>query len=129
MLSPNQLTDCWILTVLLPIYRHINYQTKRNGTFSGLQFTLPLLELKKRNYLANFEMLFSRLGEACFLGSNDDKLYFKNKLRDYAFSSLYNFNSIRKHLSNIKSLSKNKDIVVMKPDKGTGIAILNTTDM
>ena len=77
-------------------------------------------------------MLFSRLGEACFLGSNDDKLYFKNKLRHYAFSSLYNFNSIRKHLSNIpleelralKSLSKNKDIVVLKPDKGTGIVIL-----
>ena len=67
----------------------------------GLQFTLPPSELKKENYLANFEMLFSRLGEVCFLGSNDDKLYFKNKLRDYAFSSLYNFNSIRKHLSNI----------------------------
>ena len=68
----------------------------------GLQFTLPPSELKKGNYLANFEMLFSLLGEACFLGSIDDKLYFKNKLRDYAFSSLYNFNSIRKHLSNMR---------------------------
>ena len=102
----------------------------------GLQFSLPPTELKKGKYLANFEILFSRLGDACFEGSNDDKLYFENKLRDCAFSSMYNFNSARKHLSNIspeemralRSLSKNKAIVVMKPDKGTGIVILNALD-
>ena len=67
---------------------------------------------------------------------NDDKLYFKNQPRDIAFSFLYNFNNIRKRLSNIpneemralKVLSKNKDIVILKPDKGSIIVILNFKD-
>ena len=70
------------------------------------------------------------------MGDNDDRLYFKNQLRDCAFTSLYNFNHDRKHLINIppeelkalKVLSKNKDIIIMKPDKGTGVVILNASD-
>ena len=83
------------------------------------------------------------MGESAFRGNSEetvseDKLYFKNKLRDTAFSSLYNFNSFTagkrlsdlppEELSALKILSKNKDIVVMKPDKGTGVIILNTVD-
>ena len=102
----------------------------------GLSYTLPPAKLKKGSYLANFELLFDRLKSQTFLGSNDDKLYFKNQLRDCAFTSLYNFNHVRKSLSGLppeemralKSLSKNDSIVVMKPDKGTGVIILDLTD-
>ena len=85
----------------------------------GLSYTLPPAKLKKGSYLANFELLFDRLKSQKFLGNSDDKLYFKNQLRDCAFTSLYNFNHVRKSLSGLppeemralKSLSKNDSIV------------------
>ena len=102
----------------------------------GLDFTLPPSDIKKGGYLANFEMLFNKLDDDLFFGSNDDKLYLRNKLRDIAFSSMYNFNNARKNLLNIpkeelealKLLSKNKSIVILKPDKGSGVVILNSSD-
>ena len=106
------------------------------GLAKGLDYTLPSCKLKKGGYLINYEVLFNRLSGSYFFGTNDDKLCFKNPLRDITFSSLYNFNNIRKRLSNIpnkemralKVLSKNKDIVIQKPDKGSGIVILNFKD-
>ncbi|KAL5246892.1 hypothetical protein ACHWQZ_G018935 [Mnemiopsis leidyi] len=102
----------------------------------GLDYTLPPTQLKKGGYLANFELLFGCLENKSFFGDNDEKLYFQNKLRNLAFSSLYNFNSSRHNLLNLpkeemtalKQLSKNKDIIIFKPDKGTGIVIMNATD-
>ena len=71
-----------------------------------------------------------------FFGNNEDRLYFKNKLRDVAFSSMYNLSSSchkllnlpKEELRALKELSKNRDIVILKPDKGTGVVILNTED-
>ena len=102
----------------------------------GLNFTLPPKQLKKGSYLASYEVLFKRLDSMPFNGSNDDRLYFKNKLRDSAFSSLYNFNNNRLNLSNLpkeeldalKNLTRNEDIIVTKPDKGSGVVIMNLSD-
>ena len=49
---------------------------------------------------------------------------------------MFNFNFNRKHLLNIpqeehdalKRLSKNKDIIITKPDKGSGVVIMNRSD-
>ena len=102
----------------------------------GLKFTLPPGRLKKGSYLANFELLFKKLNLESFSGTSEDKLYFQNKLRDCAFSSMYNFNSSRHTLNNmppeelqaLQNLAKNKDIVVMRPDKGTGVVIMDKSD-
>ena len=102
----------------------------------GLKFTLPPGRLKKGSYLANFELLFKKLNLESFSGTSEDKLYFQNKLRDCAFLSLYNFNSSRHNLNNmppeelqaLQNLAKNKDIVVMRPDKGTGVVIMDKSD-
>ena len=64
----------------------------------GLDFTLPPSDIKKRGYLANFEMLFNKLDDDLLVGSNDDKLYLQNKLRDITFSSMYNFKNARKNI-------------------------------
>ena len=109
---------------------------EKSALARGLNFTLPPKRLKKGSYLANFETFFKKINAAPFHGTNEDKLYFQNKLRDCAFSSLHNYNSSRLNFSNmppeelkaLKELSKNKDIVVMKPDKGTGIVIMNLAD-
>ncbi|KAL5251675.1 hypothetical protein ACHWQZ_G014720 [Mnemiopsis leidyi] len=61
---------------------------------------------------------------------------FAKKLAEIAFSSFYKFNNTRHDLLNIpkeefralKELSKNSEIVIMKPDKGSGIVILNRSD-
>ncbi|KAL5255142.1 hypothetical protein ACHWQZ_G014547 [Mnemiopsis leidyi] len=57
-------------------------------------------------------------------------------MAEIAFSSFYKFNNTRHDLLNIpkeefralKELSKNSEIVILKPDKGSGIVILNRSD-
>ncbi|KAL5260760.1 hypothetical protein ACHWQZ_G010797 [Mnemiopsis leidyi] len=102
----------------------------------GLKFTLPPGRLKKGSYLANFELMFKKLNLESFIGTSEDKLYFQNKLRDCCFSLVYNFNSSRHTLNNtpqeelqaLQNLAKDKDIVVMRPDKGTGVVIMDKLD-
>ena len=109
---------------------------EKRALAKGLKFSLPPSKLKKGNYLSSFELLFDDLSQCEFVGSSDDKEYFRKKLAEIAFSSLFKFNNTRRDLLNIpkeeflalKSLSKNKNIVIMKPDKGSGIVILNRAD-
>ena len=71
-----------------------------------------------------------------FVGSDEDALYFRKTLSEIAFSSMFNYNMSRHKLINIpreqhlalKNLSKNKDIVITIPDKGSGVIILNRAD-
>ena len=60
----------------------------------------------------------------------------RESLSDIAYSSYFNYNMSRSSLSNIPreqyvalvNLSKNKDIIITNPDKGSGVVILNRTD-
>ena len=108
---------------------------------NGLKFTLPPKKLKSGSYLANFEVLFKNLSDSKFHGTDEDEIYFRESLSDIAYSSYFNNNMSRSSLSNIPReqyvapflesntyLSKNKDIIITNPDKGSGVVILNRTD-
>ena len=112
---------------------------EKSALSRGLNFALTPPKIRKGKYLANFEMLYNDLGQDGFFSQNpnDDQLYFQSRLKEIAFSSLYNFNELRRnHRDNISreerhalhNLSKNQDIRVMKPDKGSGDVIMNTVD-
>ena len=112
---------------------------EKSALSRGLNFALTPPKIRKGKYLANFEMLYNDLGQDGFFSQNpnDDQLYFQSRLKEIAFSSLYNFNELRRnHRDNIPreerhalhNLSKNEDIRVMKPDKGSRVVITNTVD-
>ena len=123
-------------SVITNISRYVLSDVEKRALANGLNFTLPPNKLKTGSYLANFEVLYSDISKSSFRGSDEDKLYFQKSLSDIAFSSTFNFNFNRKHLCNIpqeehdalKRLSKNKDIIITKPDKGSGVVIMNRSD-
>ena len=123
-------------TVITNLSSYSLSDIEKRALAKGLNFSLPPPRLKKGKYLSSFELLFGDLSRCNFVGNSDDKQFFRKKLAEIAFSSLYKYNSSYCNLLNIpkeeflalKSLSNNKDIVIMKPDKGTGVVILNRVD-
>ena len=103
---------------------------------NGLKFCLPPRKLRLGSYLANFELLYSDLKKSHFVGSEDDELYFRKSISEIAFSSFFNYNMNRSKYMNIpreqhkalQELSKNTDIIITVPDKGSGVVILNKQD-
>ena len=105
-------------------------------TLITTKFCLPPQKLKTGSYLSNFELLYNDLQKLPFAGSDEDALYFRKTLSEIAFSSMFNYNLSRSKLINIlreqhqalKNLSKNENIIITIPDKGSGVIILNRVD-
>ena len=103
---------------------------------NGLKFSLPPSKLKSGSYLASFELLFNNLSGCSFNGTDEDEVYLKETPSEIAYSSYFNFNMSHKSLLNIPreqhkaliGLSKNKEIIVTGPDKGSGVVIMNKSD-
>ena len=101
-----------------------------------MKFSLPPSKLKSCSYLANFEVLYQNLSESDFKGNEEDDVYLEETLSEITYSSYFNFNMSRRSLLNISrdqynallELSKNEDIIITCPDKGSGIVILNKAD-
>ena len=67
--------------------------------------------------------------------SRVDFNFVKTKLKDIALTSYYSYspnslplNISGAELSALRNLSKNKDLVIVRPDKGNGVVILNKAD-
>ena len=103
---------------------------------NGLKFSLPPSKLKSGSYLSSFELLYNDVTKSTFIGNDEDRVYFQESLSELAYSTYFNFNMNRSSLLNIPrdqykalvSLSKNKDIIITCPDKGSGVVILNKDD-
>ena len=111
-------------------------EVEKSALSKGLKFALPPRKLDKGDYFSRFEVLFNDLDNLPFKGTDEDKYYLKQKVGEIAYSSLYNFNMSRSKLMNLPKeeydalikLSKNKEIIIAKPDKGSGIVILDRSD-
>ena len=102
----------------------------------GLKFALPPNRLSLEKYLYTFEKLYQSLQHyPISLNESSDFLPFKDKLKNLAFTSFQRF---KKHnpkpvLSEeeqkaLKSLAKDKTLVITRPDKGNGVVLLDKTD-
>ena len=99
---------------------------------------LTFLKFPKINYskfFLSFEKFFYNIiQEQIYDISGDGINIVQNKVKDIAFSLYYGFDPRKlppgnKNLINtLKSLSQDTSIVIMKPDKGNGIVILNMDD-
>ena len=99
----------------------------------GLNFCLPPKTVCKEQLFAEFESLWAQLQhhKAC---SIDTRNALKARLTDLAHS--YSESQIEKHdfmmqsecYQAIKSLRRNEKILITRPDKGSGVVILNKND-
>ena len=96
----------------------------------GLDFCLPVYKLDFFKYFSSYENLADRLKrlnesanfESVCSGIKDIANKYYHGFKSYkVFSSIFS----HKDLDDLKNFSKNRDIIVCKPDKGRGIVILD----
>ena len=121
------------------IFNYSDYvlsEVEKSALSKGLQFCLPPGKLKYGDYLANFERLFEQ-SDSRLLKERDLGQYnlFHSELKEIALSSFYAHNKRARSLNlpreeylALKKLSGNSDLVIVRPDKGSGVVVLNKTD-
>eukprot|EP00794_Sanderia_malayensis_P010369 gene10369-11449_t len=99
----------------------------------GLEFCIPPREVNREELFAEFEVLFAQLARHEPVSDNELGSL-KARLSDLAHAycgtpiDLIDFYMHREHFQTIKSLRNNRDILIIKPDKGSGVVILNQKD-
>ena len=99
----------------------------------GLKFAIQPDKLEYSDYLLPFKLLYRGIKDLdC---PNEKANFLKAKIKDCALSSfkLYNekgaVSSLNKNEINaLKTLSKNKDLIIQKSDKGNSIVLINKSD-
>ena len=100
---------------------------------NGLDFCLPPKSVNREEVFAEFEILYAQLARHKPISSNELNVL-KAKLSDLAHAycgtpvDLGVFSMHKDHFQAIKSLRSNEQILITKPDKGSGVVILNKSD-
>ena len=99
----------------------------------GLQFALAPKRLEYADYMLPFELLFCDIKTNDLTASQSSSI--KSKLLDTAFTPYNFFERIRPvsnlnevELNALESLTKNKNLVIQKADKGNTVVIINKND-
>ena len=96
----------------------------------GLNFCLPPKQLKYVDCLVHFELFYRDIRNLEIL-SNEDLDFVKTKTKETALSSFRQYNKnpqqnlTKGELTTLANLSKNKDIVIQKSDKGNSVVIVD----
>ena len=103
--------------------------------FRHLEICLPPTNIKREEVFAEFEILFAQLLHHIRVPKSIDELSLLvaklNKLaHSFCGSPIYvtKFSFGSDCLQAIKSLRSNKHILITKPDKGSGVVILNRSE-
>ena len=100
----------------------------------GLQFAFQPAKLNYCRYFLPFEKLFNDVkNEPIYNNSQDAKNRIRASIKDTAFKCFYNYKSVqdeetKKMIATLKALRIDPSIVILKPDKGNGVVILNKAD-
>ena len=96
----------------------------------GLNFALPPASLEYSEYLVNYELFFRYV--LSLETSHLDRELLKSRLKYLAFLSFKTYNSSRKpnnltpeEFESLLELSKNKDVVIQKSDKGNSVVSID----
>ena len=123
-LSPDKIIFNYSNRILTP--------EEKEALSHGLKYGLIPPKINYSKIFLSFEKFFYNIKqEQIYDVSGDGKNIVQNKVKDIAFSLYYGFDPRKlppgnKNLINtLKSLSQDTSIVIMKPDKGNGIVILN----
>ena len=100
----------------------------------GLNFAVPPTQLKACSFLMTFEKFYNQLKQEPLnarSGFSPDSI--TARLKDVAYSGSESYSRLNalfslEELNTLKELRSNSSIVIMKPDKGNGVVILNIKD-
>ena len=110
--------------------KYVLSDTEKKLLAKGLNFCLPPKQLKYTDYLVHFELFYGDIRNLEIL-SNEDLDYVKTKTKETALSSFRQLNKnpqqnlSKEELAALTNLSKNKDIVIQKSDKGNSVVIVD----
>ena len=114
--------------------RHLN-DSERSVLAKGLNYVVASNRLDFIDNFSSFEMLFKQICTHEFYDNNQKGFnFFKSSLKNLAFKNFYDrkpnfvFNLTKEEQVALKNLSLDRSIIIMKPDKGNGIVILNKGD-
>ena len=120
-------------TVITNLSNHTLSDTEKFVLSHGLDFCVPNRSPKAELVLAEFESLLSQLDKQVPT-SPGDKEALVARLCDmaHAFSGTpvdsKDFVFHREHFNTIKTLRANRNLIITKPDKGSGVVILDKCD-
>ena len=99
----------------------------------GANFAIPPDNFEYSHYLVPFELLYRGIKDLDL--SNEKTNFSKVKIKDFALSSfkLYNEKGAVSILNKyeifaLKTLSRNKDLIIQKSDKGNSTVLINKSD-
>ena len=99
----------------------------------GLNFAIPPDKLEYSDYLLPFEFLYRDIKDLDL--PNEKTNFLKAKIKDCALSSFKLYNEkgavsslIEDEVFALKTLSKNKDLIIQKSDKVNSIVLINESD-
>ena len=97
----------------------------------GLNYSIPLRRLEYAAYLCPFEKLFRDVKLLPVLDMST-LTRARSRIHDIALNAFYSYNSKciesninHEELQTVKSLAADKSIVILKPDKGNGVVLLD----
>ena len=101
-----------------------------------LKFVLPPRKMSLEKYLLNFEKLYNAVSKFPILEKeNIQSDVFKNELRNLAFKSYTEFKKklpdtklSESEMNALKSLQRDRSILISKPDKGNGVVLMDKID-
>ena len=101
----------------------------------GPRFGIPVEKVCKEEILSEFELYFSQLRPMLLQTSDKDK---QERLKANLANLGHEYSAIRQdqqryplgkeHMKALRELRENKDIVITRPDKGSGTVLLNKAD-
>ena len=98
-----------------------------------INFAIPSDKLEYSDYLLPFELLYRDIKDLDL--PNEKTNFLKAKIKDCALSSFKLYNEkgavsslIEDEVFALKTLSKNKDLIIQKSDKGNSIVLINKSD-
>ena len=100
---------------------------------NGLEFCIPPQTINREELFAEFEILQAQLAKHDIsnpLGFNKLRAQLSDLAYEYSGSPIDHSDFLlhREHFQALKSLRANNDIFITKPDKGSGVVILNKKD-
>jgi len=120
--------------VIFNLTKKVLSDDQKNALSLGLKFCFNSMKLDYTRYFLAFENLFRKLDSCKILQVfPDSKTYFKSNLKTIALKYFYSFKPKisqyhRKLVESLKQLSFDKSIIITKPDKGSGVVLLDKSE-
>ena len=114
--------------VIFRFTKYIHSNIEKKLLAKGWNFCLPPKQLNYADYLTHFELFYRQIRNLEIL-SNED--FVKTKTKESAWSSFRQYNKnpqqnlSKEELTALTNLSKKKDIIIQKSDKGNSVVIVD----